>query len=71
MPDMAISDNYHDLFLVNGEPSQEYPDFEPGERLRLRFVNAAAASYFWLTFGGEDPILVAADGQNVKPGRPG
>ena len=24
MPDMAISDNYHDLFLVNGKPEQEY-----------------------------------------------
>lgn len=67
MPDMAISDNYHDLFLINGEPSQEYPNFEPGERVRLRFVNAAAASYFWLTFGGENPTLVAADGLNVVP----
>ncbi|MDX1602462.1 MAG: multicopper oxidase domain-containing protein [Salinimicrobium sediminis] len=67
MPDMAISDNYHDLFLVNGLPEQQYPDFEPGEKLRLRFVNASAASYFWLTFGGEDPFLVAADGLDVVP----
>ena len=67
MPDMAISDNYHDLFLVNGKPEQQYPDFEPGEKVRLRFVNASAASYFWLTFGGEDPFLVSADGLNVVP----
>ncbi len=67
MPDMAISDNYHDLFLINGENKQEYPDFEPGEKVRLRFVNAASASYFWLTFGGEDPLLISADGKNVIP----
>lgn len=67
MPDMAISDNYHDLFLINGENKQEYPDFKPGEKVRLRFVNAASASYFWLTFGGEDPLLISADGKNVVP----
>ncbi len=67
MPDMAISDNYHDLFLVNGKPEQQYPDFEPGEKVRLRFVNASAASYFWLTFGGDDPMLVSADGLDVVP----
>ena len=67
MPDMAISDNYHDLFLVNGQPKQEYPEFEPGEKVRLRFVNASAASYFWITFGGETPDLISADGLNVEP----
>ncbi|MUP47380.1 copper oxidase [Gramella sp. BOM4] len=67
MPDMAISDNYHDLFLVNGKPKQEYPQFKPGEKVRLRFVNASAATYFWLTFGGEDPTLISADGLNVVP----
>ena len=67
MPDMAISDNYHDLFLVNGKPKQEYPEFKPGERIRVRFVNASAATYFWLTFGGEDPTLISADGLNVVP----
>jgi len=67
MPDMAISDNYFDKFFINGGATQEYPDFKPGERVRLRFVNAAAASYFWLTFGGDDPMLVASDGIDVVP----
>ncbi|WP_421804975.1 multicopper oxidase domain-containing protein [Flagellimonas sp.] len=67
MPDMAILDNYYDLFFINGKSSNEYPDFNPGERVRLRFVNAAAASYFWLTFGGNDPMLVSADGLDVVP----
>ena len=67
MPDMAISDNLFDLFLINGKPQQEYPNFEPSQKVRLRFVNASAATYYWLTFGGEDPMLVAADGMDVVP----
>ena len=67
MPDMAISDNFFDQFFVNGKHEQLYPDFEPGERVRLRFINAGAASYFWLTFGGGDPTIVSADGIDVVP----
>lgn len=67
MPDMAILDNYYDLFFINGQAEQNYPEFKPGERVRVRFVNAAAATYFWLTFGGEDPILVSSDGLDVVP----
>ena len=67
MPDMAILDNYYDKFFINGGAEQNYPDFSPGEKVRVRFINAAAASYFWLTFGGEDPMLVSADGLDVVP----
>jgi hypothetical protein len=67
MPDMAILDNYYDLFFINGQSKQEYSDFKSGEKVRVRFVNASAATYFWLTFGGNDPMLVASDGLNVVP----
>jgi len=67
MPDMAILDNYYDNFLINGQSTSEYPEFKPGEKVRVRFVNAAAASYFWLTFAGEDPLLVSSDGIDVVP----
>ncbi|TXD85545.1 copper oxidase [Subsaximicrobium wynnwilliamsii] len=67
MPDMAILDNYYDRFFINGQPTQDYNDFEPGEKVRVRFVNASAATYFWLTFGGNDPMLVASDGLKVVP----
>ena len=67
MPDMAILDNYYDLFFINGQAEQNYPEFKPGERVRVRFVNAAAATYFWLTFGGKDPMLVSSDGLDVVP----
>ena len=62
-----IADIYYPAFLTNGAPTQEYPQFEPGARVRVRFINAAASSQFWLTFGGEDPTLVAADGLDVVP----
>ncbi|RYM34947.1 copper oxidase [Brumimicrobium glaciale] len=62
-----IADIYYPAFLVNGEDSISYPDFNPGEKVRLRIINGAASSSFWMTFGGEKPILVSADGLNVEP----
>ncbi|MCB0633785.1 MAG: multicopper oxidase domain-containing protein, partial [Lewinella sp.] len=62
-----IADIYYPAFLVNGEMTREYPEFKPGEKVRLRIINAAASTSFWLTFGGEDPVLVAADGLDVVP----
>ncbi len=62
-----ISDVAYSGFLVNGFQEREYPDFNPGEKVRLRIINASASSNYWLTFGGETPALVSADGLNVEP----
>ena len=67
MEGFDIADVFYNAFLVNGQPTQHYPAFTPGERVRLRLINGAASTQFWLTFGGEDPLLVAADGQDVVP----
>lgn len=68
MEGVDISDVYYPAFLTNGATSMRYPEFQPGQRVRLRFINAAASTQFWLTFGGEnDPLLVAADGLDVVP----
>ncbi|AWM35304.1 multicopper oxidase domain-containing protein [Hymenobacter nivis] len=67
MESFGMADIYYDAFLVNGQPVQQYPDFKPGEKVRLRIINGATSTQFWLTFGGEDPLLVAADGQEVVP----
>jgi FtsP/CotA-like multicopper oxidase with cupredoxin domain len=67
MESADIADIYYPAFLVNGEQVQEYSQFKPGEKVRLRIINGAASSQFWMTFGGEDPLLVAADGLNVEP----
>jgi FtsP/CotA-like multicopper oxidase with cupredoxin domain len=64
-----ISDVAYSGFLMNGEETRDYPEFDPGERIRLRVINASASSNYWLTFGGGDPVLVSADGLNVEPVR--
>ncbi|MDZ7778853.1 MAG: copper resistance system multicopper oxidase [Gemmatimonadota bacterium] len=56
-------------YLMNGLP----PDagwtglFEPGERVRLRFINASAASFFDVRIPGLPMTVVQSDGQHVKP----
>lgn len=62
-----IADIYYDTFLNNGKKTTEYPDFNPGDKVRVRFINGSASSQFWLTFGGMDPLLVSADGIDVEP----
>ena len=62
-----IADVYYPAFLINGEESIEYPEFKAGEKVRLRIINGSASSQFWMTFGGETPMLVAADGNDVVP----
>ncbi|WP_194850577.1 multicopper oxidase domain-containing protein [Nonlabens antarcticus] len=62
-----IADIYYPAFLINGEESIEYPEYTPGEKVRLRIINGSASSQFWMTFGGETPMLVAADGNDVVP----
>ncbi len=67
MESADIADIYYPAFLNNGEEIQEYRQFEPGEKVRLRIINGAASSQFWMTFGGEAPLLIAADGLKVVP----
>ncbi|MEP0985687.1 multicopper oxidase domain-containing protein [Ekhidna sp.] len=67
MESADIADIYYPAFLVNGEQKQDYPDFKPGEKVRLRIINGAASTQFWMTFGGGNPTIVSADGLNVEP----
>jgi CopA family copper-resistance protein len=56
-------------FLVNGHgPDDNWTAlFRPGERVRLRFINAAAQTIFNVRIPGLRMSIVAADGQNVRP----
>lgn len=58
-------------YLMNGiHPAGNWTGlFKSGERVRLRFINAAAMSYFNVRIPGLEMTVVAADGQNVKPVR--
>ena len=62
-----IADVYYPAFLINGEETIEYPEFKTGEKIRLRIINGGASTSFWMTFGGETPVLVSSDGLDVVP----
>ncbi len=56
-------------FLVNGHgPRENWTGlFRPGERVRLRFINASAMTIFNIRIPGLPMTIVSADGQNVQP----
>ena len=56
-------------FLVNGQtPEQNFTAlFRPGERIRLRFINGSAMTYFDVRIPGLKMTVVQADGNNVQP----
>lgn len=62
-----ITDIYYPAFLTNGKKVAEYPEFKAGERVRLRFINASASTYYWMDFGGGNPMIVSSDGIDVEP----
>ena len=62
-----VADVYYPAFLINGEEKVEYPEFKPGEKVRLRIIDGSASTSFWMAFGGPDPLLVSADGKDVVP----
>ncbi|QDH16697.1 copper resistance system multicopper oxidase [Swingsia samuiensis] len=41
--------------------------FRPGERIRLRFINGAAMTFFDVRIPGLEMLVVQADGNNVEP----
>ncbi|MFO7527510.1 MAG: copper resistance system multicopper oxidase [Marinobacter sp.] len=55
--------------LINGKgPGQNWTGlFEPGERIRLRFINSSAMAYFDIRIPGLEMTVVQADGNNVQP----
>ena len=56
-------------YLMNGfAPESNWTAiFRPGERVRLRFINAGAATYFDLRIPGLQMTVVSVDGQHVQP----
>src|SRR5699024_8011440 len=56
-------------YLINGHgPAENWTGlFRPGERVRLRFINASAMTIFNVRIPGLPMTVVAADGQNVQP----
>ncbi len=67
--DLADVSGYTYTYLMNGQaPAANWTAlFRPGETVRLRFINAAAMTFFDVRIPGLELTVVAADGQPVKP----
>lgn len=55
--------------LINGKSTEQNWTglFKQGERVRLRFINSSAMTYFDIRIPGIRMTVVAADGNNVQP----
>ncbi len=64
-----LSDVTQYTFLMNGKaPDTNWTGlFKAGERVRLRFINASAMSFFDIRIPGLKMQVVSSDGQNVEP----
>ncbi|MGJ0415232.1 copper resistance system multicopper oxidase [Aliarcobacter cryaerophilus] len=71
MTDRDISDvsGYTYTYLMNGEnPATIFKAlFKNGEKIRLRFINSAAMTFFDVRIPGLKMTVVAADGNNIQP----
>jgi CopA family copper-resistance protein len=67
--DLADVTGYTYTYLVNGlPPAGNWTGlFRPGERIRLRLINAGAGTYFDVRIPGLELTVVQADGQNIQP----
>lgn len=67
--DLADVSGYTYTYLMNGQaPDGNWTAiFKPGEKIRLRFINGSAMSYFDVRIPGLKMTVVAADGQPVEP----
>ena len=67
--DLADVSGYTYTYLMNGRaPAGNWTGlFKSGERVRLRFINGSAMSYFDIRIPGLKMTVVAADGQYVHP----
>lgn len=56
-------------YLMNGSPSASNWTglFRPGEKIRLRFINASAMTFFDVRVPGLPMTVISADGQPVQP----
>ncbi|MBI3593390.1 MAG: copper resistance system multicopper oxidase [Nitrospirae bacterium] len=69
--DISDVTGYTYTFLLNGKiPDQNWTAlYKPGERIRLRFINGSAMTYFDVKIPGLKLEVVQADGQNLEPVR--
>ena len=68
-PTTSRTSRLHLHYIMNGRsPAGNWTGlFRPGERMRLRFINAAAMTFYDVRIPGLKMTVVQVDGQNVQP----
>jgi len=64
---MDVSDVAYDAFTTNGKKEQTSDKYKPGDKVRLRIINGASSTYFWLQYAGSKISVIASDGKDVVP----
>lgn len=67
MGGMDLSDVGYDAFLINGKKDSQLLTAHPGEKIRLRIINAASSSYFYVSLAGLPMQVISADGTDIEP----
>ena len=67
--DLSDVSGYTYTFLMNGmAPAGNWTGlFKPGEKIRLRFINGSASTYFDVRIPGLKMTVISADGQDIHP----
>lgn len=66
---MDLNDVNYDAFLVNYKNlnNPQITRVEQGSTVRLRIINGASMSNFWINFGKLRGTFIAVDGNDIKP----
>lgn len=67
MGGMDLSDVGYDAFLINGKKDSQLIVAHPGERIRIRIINASSSSYFYVSLAGLPMQVISADGTDIAP----
>lgn len=64
-----LNDVKYDAYLANRRTLSDPQkiDVKPNDKIRLRIINASAATNYWVHLGDLLGTLIAEDGENIKP----
>lgn len=67
MGGMDFSDVGYDAFLINGKRDSQGIMAHPGDKIRVRVINASASTYFYVSLGNLPMKIISMDGMDIQP----